>query len=147
MATAYTEIYDLFLMIAKDYELDELYASSIPNFSTYLEGFLIYAIADFTSCKQNLELRSDSTNTFNITLTTKEKIILSKLMVIAWLKSKIQNVTQFQLNLNDRDFRLHSEAQNLTAKSNLLAVLREEVSQDMVDYGYGNLDILTWGGV
>lgn len=147
MATAYTEIYDLFLMISKDYELDELYNSSIANFSTYLEGFLIYAIADFTSCKQNLELRSDSTDTFSITLTTKEKVILSKLMVIAWLKSKIQNVTQFQLNLNDRDFRLHSEAQNLTAKSNLLALLREEVSQDMVDYGYGNLNITTWGEV
>ena len=39
--TAYTEIYDLFLMTAKDYKLDELYNLSVESFSTYLQGFLI----------------------------------------------------------------------------------------------------------
>lgn len=145
--TAYTEIYDLFLMVAKDYKLDELYESSVDDFTTYLQGFLIYAIADFTSCRHNLELRDDTTGSFDMDLTTKEKIILSKLMVMAWLKSQIQNVTQFQLHLNDKDFKHHSEAANLSAKKEYYANLREEVNQDMVDYGYKNLNIETWGDV
>ena len=145
--TAYTEIYDLFLMTAKDYKLDELYNSSEEDFAIYLQGFLVYAIADFTSCKNNLELRDDEEGTFLIDLTTKEKIILAKLMVMAWLKSQINNVTQFQLKLTDKDFKHHSEAQNLTAKKEYYANLREEVSQDMVDYGYKDLDIESWGRV
>lgn len=145
--TAYTEIYDLFLMVAKDYKLDELYESSVDDFTTYLQGFLIYAIADFTSCRHNLELRDDTAGSFDMDLTTKEKIILSKLMVMAWLKSQIQNVTQFQLHLNDKDFKHHSEAANLSAKKEYYANLREEVNQDMVDYGYKNLNIETWGDV
>lgn len=145
--TAYTEIYDLFLMTAKDYKLDELYNSSEEDFAIYLQGFLVYAIADFTSCKNNLELRDDEEGTFLIDLTTKEKIILAKLMVMAWLKSQINNVTQFQLKLTDKDFKHHSESQNLTAKKEYYANLREEVSQDMVDYGYKDLDIESWGRV
>lgn len=145
--TAYTEIYDLFLMTAKDYKLDELYNLSVDDFSTYLQGFLIYAIADFDNCKKDLESRDDVAGTFNVDLSTKEKVILARLMVMAWLKSQIQNVTQFQLNLNDKDFKHHSESQNLTAKREYYRVLREEVNQDMVDYGYKDLDIDTWGGV
>jgi hypothetical protein len=145
--TAYTEIYDLFLMTAKDYKLDELYNSSVEDFTTYIQGFLIYAIADFTSCKKDLELRDDESGEFSVDLTTKEKIILAKLMVMAWLKSQMQNVTQFQLNLTDKDFKHHSEAQNLSAKRDYYANLREEVNQDMVDYGYKDLNIETWGGI
>lgn len=143
--TAYTEIYDLFLMTAKDYKLDELYNSSVDDFTTYIQGFLIYAISDFTYCKQDLEARDDVTGEFDATLTTKEKIILSRLMVMAWLKSQIQNVTQFQLNLTDKDFKHNSEAQNLSAKREYYAVLREEVNQDMLEYGYKDLDVDTWG--
>jgi phage FluMu protein gp41 len=146
MATAFTEIYDLFLMVAKDYKLDELYNSSVADFSTYLQGFLIFAIADFTNCKQDLESRNDSEGTFTITLTTKEKVILAKLMVMAWLRSQIQNVTQFQLNLNDKDMKTHSAAQNLGAKKEYYATLREEASQDMMDYELGGIKIDTWGG-
>ena len=143
--TAYTEIYDLFLMTAKDYKLDELYNSSVDDFTTYIQGFLIYAISDFTYCKQDLEARDDDAGTFDATLTTKEKIILTRLMVMAWLKSQIQNVTQFQLNLTDKDFKHNSEAQNLNAKKEYYAVLREEVNQDMLEYGYKDLDIDKWG--
>jgi hypothetical protein len=100
--TLYEDIYDLFLITIKDYQLDKL-AATPTNLNNYVEGFLIRGLTHFTNCKQNLEDRNDNTQQFNITLTTKEKVILADLSVIEWLTSKILDVTQFQLHLNDMD--------------------------------------------
>lgn len=54
----------------------------------------------------------------------------------------MQDVVQFQSKLNDRDFKTHSEAQNLSAKQNYYNIIREEVAQDITDYGYRNSDWL-----
>lgn len=140
--TSYTDIYDLFLMIVDDYELTELYHSSEEDFTTYLQGFLILAIPDFRICKKDLKQRDDSSGTFLIELSDTEKSILAKLMAKYWFKKKIQDVTQFQGHLNDKDFKFHSEAQNLTAKRDYYNIIREEVDQDLNDYGYEHSDWL-----
>lgn len=140
--TPYTDIYDLFLVIADDYELTELYEVSEDNFLLYLQGYLMLAISDFKRCKKDLSLRDRHMRAFLVELDDKEKSILAKLMAKYWFKKKIQDVTQFQGKLNDKDFKHHSEAQNLTAKRNYYDIIREEVDQDINDYGYDNADWL-----
>ena len=78
--TTYDEIYDLFTQVVDDYELAELYNASVEKFQTYLQGFLMLAIAEFSKCKKDLSNRDDLEAHFNITLSDVEKTILSKLM-------------------------------------------------------------------
>ena len=144
MATTYSEIYDLALITIRDYKLDELYDLNPTDFETYLKGFLIRAIPKFTNCQQDLDDRDDVADTFNITLTTKEQDILASLLINQWLNKEIQDVTQFNLHLNDTDFKHYAEGQNLKEKQNKFDENREIVNQDMVDYGLKNVDWTSW---
>ncbi len=142
--TEYTDIYDLFLMQVKDFKLDSLYQSDPDELNTYLSGFLVLAISDFTNCKQDLSNRDNEAGHFNIDLTDKEKAILSELMVMRWLLKEIQDVLQIKNLLTDTDFKLTSAASNLTAKQNYLAVVREYVNQDMSNYALNNINWNDW---
>ena len=140
--TTYDEIYDLFTQVVDDYELKELYDVSPRDFQTYLQGFLMLAIAEFSKCKKDLSDRDDEEAHFNVTLTDVEKTILSKLMHKVWLKKRISNVTQIDNPLNDRDFKTHSAAQNLNAKKEYYNVVTEECDRMISEYGYSNADWL-----
>ncbi len=135
MGTPYSEIYDLFLMGVKDYQLDKLYQVGSTPFNDYLEGFLVRAIPNFYNCTQDLDDRDSVNYTFNITLTSLEKDILADLMTYAWFQKEINDVTQFNLTLSDTDFKHFSEAQNLREKSERSDRLREQYEQKMVMYG------------
>lgn len=140
--TPLSEVYDNFMMLAKDYRLLALYDSSSTDFENYLEGFLINAIKDFSICDQSLVY---GTGTFTETLTQKNIFILAKLMKKYWLEKEIADVTQMNLHITDRDYKIYSEAQNLTAKKSLLILEREEVSQLFVNYSLvTNVDWASW---
>lgn len=136
--TSYDNIYDLFLLMIDDYELTELYNADPTKFFTFLHGLLMLAIPDFSKCKKDLSLRDNENSTFLVTLNDVEINILAKLMTKYWLKRKIQDITQMQVKLNDRDFSHFSEAQNLTAKREYYNIVTEECDRIMSNYGYEN---------
>jgi hypothetical protein len=72
-------------------------------------------------------------------------MILSNLEVIMWMDAQIIDIRQMNVYLNDTDFKTHSNNQNLTAKINVQEILREKVSQQMVDYGLKGIDWTSWG--
>jgi len=141
MATSFTEIYDLFLMNIKDYKLDNLYATSTPNFETYLKGFLIRAIPSFRNCASGLDYSGDS---FTTTKTLTEKLILSNIMVQEWFLKEVHNVTQFNILLSDTDFKRYAEANNLKSKADYSNMIREKISQLQTDYGLENVNWEAW---
>ena len=63
-------------------------------------------------------------------------------MVYNWFSGKINDVTQFQGHLNNKEFKAHSEAANLKEKSEYLDRLREKINQDEVDYQLMNLNAI-----
>lgn len=137
MATTSREVYDLFMMTVQDYRLVDLYNNSEEDFDTYLEAWLLYAINDFTVCNQALEF-DVSTDTFSVELNLQNKLILAKLMMKYWLQREVNNITQMNLHITDRDFKIASEAQNLREKVKYLNVVKEDCSQMLNDYGYGH---------
>lgn len=141
MTTPFSTVYDQFMMIVTDYRLNELYNSSVPNFETYLSGFLIPAITDFKNCNQSL---SYSSSTFSETLTVENVKILALLMKKYWLTKEIDDITQMNLHVTDRDFRVYSESQNMREKQNRLILELENLSQLLVDYGLVNTDWSAW---
>ncbi len=145
--TPFSDIYDLFLVMVTDYKLDRLYDQSQDDFLTYLKGFLIPAITKFTNCKQKLSYGTDidGIDNFDNNLTDSEKNIIAELMSIQWLNKEINNVTQYNLHLNDTDFKHYAEANNLKEKVAHRDGLREIYNQDMVDYGMNNINWDAWG--
>jgi len=141
MATPFSTIYDQFMMFVTDYRLNELYNASVSDFETYLSGFLIPAITDFKNCNQSL---SYGTSIFTETLTEENIKILAMLMKKYWLTKEIDDITQMNLHVTDRDFRVYSESQNMREKQNRLILELENLSQSLVDYGYDNTDWSAW---
>lgn len=141
MTTPFSTIYDQFMMFVTDYRLNELYNTSVPDFETYLSGFLIPAITDFKGCNQSLVY---STSTFSETLTEENIKILAMLMKKYWLTKEIDDITQMNLHVTDRDFRVYSESQNMREKQNRLTLELEQLSQLLVDYGLDNTDWSAW---
>lgn len=144
MTTPFDSIYDLFLARIQDYNLNNLYNTSPTDFYNLLQSYLIFAIPDFDNCVQDLS-NYDLTNAqFNVSLSLTEQTILADLMTIKWLDKQINNVTQFNLLLNDTDFKRYSEAQNLTAKVSHRDQVREIVNQNLLKYGLNNTNWSNW---
>ena len=141
MTTPFSTIYDQFMQFVTDYRLVELYNASVPNFETYLSGFLTPAITDFKNANQSLVY---SSSTFTETLSVENIKILALLMKKYWLTKEIDDITQMNLHSLDRDFRLHSENQNMREKQSRLILEREQLSQMLVDYGLDNVDWSSW---
>jgi hypothetical protein len=143
--TTFVEIIDLATLSFKDYKLSELFAISETDFTTYLSGFVVKAITKFYECKQPIQNADLTTGTFPVVLTLAEKIILADLTVIEWMTTKILDVTQMNNFLNDTDFKMFSNANNLTAKINTQNILIERANQQMEIYGLKNTDWASWG--
>ena len=142
MATAYNEIFTLFLAGIQDYKIDALYESATPtNADVYMSDFLVRAIPNFDNCVQNLESRNDSTRTFTIILTTDEKVILSELMMVQWLKKDVNDIKQMELHLSDpKAFKHYAESNNLKEKRELLNSHQEAADKLMLRYSQKNID-------
>lgn len=135
MGTALSEVYDLFLQLITDYRLIVLYNTSVPNFETFLEAWLTFSTVDFNMCNQSLIFDS-TTKTFSVTLEIENKTILANLMVKYWMERNCNDITQFNIHVDDKDFKTSSEANNLKEKQNALVIQREKCSQLLVDYEY-----------
>jgi hypothetical protein len=130
--TTFSEIYDNFSMKIKDYRLDALYDASPTNYETYLSAFLLDSIEEFSPiCDQSL---ANATSIFTETLTQKNIRILTLLMTKGWLLKEINDVRQMSIHIQDKDFRTFSESQNMREKQNKYNNLREELSQEFVNY-------------
>ena len=148
MTTLSSEINDLFLTRIKDYRLDAIFENSGSFvFNTYLEPWLMDSVNEFDMCDQDLTYvvsTDDEEGYFSETLTLKNKIMLSKLMVKYWMSKTIQDILQMSNFVTDRDFKTFSAAQNLKAKQDYYSSLKEELSQELVNYGYKINDWSNW---
>jgi len=143
MGTQFSEIFDLFMIKIKDWRLVELFNQSQEDFENYLTGFLVTTVTDFTVCNQSLVYDKEAKE-FQEVLTEENKVILAETMVEKWLEKEIQDVMQFNLHIQDRDFKIYSESQNLREKSFHLDKVKEYNSQKKTNYSYRNTDWSSW---
>ena len=116
MGTLFERVYDRALIIIEDYKLNRLAQEDYESFLLYLQGNLERSIPDFTSCNTDLsyeEVDDDDGNkvmAFVNDLSSKEINILSSIMVYNWFSRKVNDVTQFQGHLNNKEFKAHSSS-------------------------------------
>lgn len=137
MGTAFSDIYDLFFLMVDDYRLTESYNDPLLGVEGLLEGWLVLSVAQFDICNQSLAY-DDEEKQFTENLTIQNQSILAKMMNILWLKKLVQDVTQMNLHITDREFKIFAEANNLEKKNDFYQVSREELSQMLVEYGLKN---------
>ena len=140
MTTNYNEIYDLFMLKVKDWKLETLFNTSPDDFETVLHGWMVIALPTFDNCDQSL-VRNDTTETFDATLSEKNKNFIASLMVEKWLEREVQDIRQMGLHITDRDFKHYSEAQNLKEKSEHWSRIKELNSQESVKYSLNKPDL------
>lgn len=142
--TKFESIYSLFLATIQDYHISKLFETDLDIAEDLLQTFLIRAVHKFKNCIkpiQNLDLEAKS---FNTELDINEINILSDLMVLSWLEWNNNNILQMNFSLNDNDFRHYSEEKNLKEKTSYTDRWREEVEQEMVDYGLYRTPFKEW---
>lgn len=142
--TKFESIYSLFLATVQDYHISKLFETDLDIAEDLLQTFLIRAVHKFKNCIkpiQNLDLEAKS---FNTELDINEINILSDLMVLSWLEWNNNNILQMNFSLNDNDFRHYSEEKNLKEKTSYTDRWREEVEQEMVDYGLYRTPFKEW---
>jgi hypothetical protein len=143
--TTFSEIYDNFSLLQRDYRLTNLYNTSITDYEAYLSGWLIDAIQEFSLyCDQSLAYTGTMSLSFDVELTQKNILALARLMKKFWLEKEVNDVLQFRLKLQDHDYKTFAEANNLQSKQKLYVETKEELSQMLVDYGYQKNDWASW---
>jgi hypothetical protein len=126
-----------------DYRLIDLFDTSELDFENYLQAFLEFAIVDFQVCNQDLNF-DDNTKQFPVVLSRENKIVLATLMMKYWLQKNVNDITQMNLHITDRDFKIASEAKNLDSKVAHLNAVKEQCSQLLQDYAYSKVDWNAW---
>ena len=144
MGTPLGEVYELFMHLVNDYRLQDLVEFSPEDFETYLEPWLIFAIAEFSGiCDQPLTY-DKTTKTFDNELSLENKVILAKLMLKYWYEKVINDITQMNLHVEGRGFNISSEALYLREKKEYLNAIKEECSQMLTDYSHKRIDWGSW---
>lgn len=149
MGTSFVSVYDRFVTLITDYKLNNLYIKNKNSFNEFLRGFLLNSIDMFDGCLTDLgynsliekdENNNDVTNYyFNVTLTSKEVYILCLGLMVSWYQRDVNDVTQFSLHLNTKNFKTYSESANLKQKSEILDKMKEDLSNNINNYQLSNL--------
>lgn len=142
--TKFEDIYHLFLGSIQDYKLKNLFKDDIPTAEDKLETYLLKAIPKFRNCTKNIIDLDMIEKSFRVSLSLDEQVILCDLMLLSWIDQVCNNIAQMDLTLSDTDFKHFSEEKNLKEKVNAGDIIREKVSQSMVDYGLYNTPFKEW---
>lgn len=135
MATPYSEVYAAFLRRVSDTDLINLSEAELSN---VLKSFLKGAIVQFNKCKQDLSLRDDVLEQFNIDLTDREIEILGALMVVEWLRPIINTSYLLKQTLSTKDFKIYSQANHLDELMKLKREAEEDAERMIMGYLYDN---------
>ena len=149
--TLFVTVYDSFLTIVRDYELDELFQSDQDDFYTILEGYLIKSLPDFipyslTGLEYTLNV-DPKLSSFDNDLSAQEINILAEAMLSTWMTKELNDNTQTRLKLQNSDFKTYAEANNLKEKANVLKMQREIVNRAITRYQWTDGDLIDRNGL
>lgn len=133
MATPYVTVFSSFLDKISD---SYLLSMDDADLEEQLLKFLGSSIPKFRKCKVNLSER-DSVKFLN-DLSDEEIEILANLMVVEWLRPRINSLELLKQSLGTRDFQLYSQSSHLKELSNLRKMTLEEINYLITSYTYSS---------
>lgn len=162
MRVTFNDIADrAYTTLFTDYKLDNLLKKDESAFYSFLSGFLVNSIDIFDGCLKNLSYHEEevykidpNTNrqyktieyVFDEDLDSKEVYILSLGVAMGLYRKELDDVTQYRLHLVSKNFKAHSEQQNLQRRLERYGALEEELSNNIQQYQLAHFDSLPFFG-
>jgi hypothetical protein len=136
MATEFSEVYASFLSKVTDYSFLNLTQDELEE---QLEPYLRSSIPRFRKPRVNLkEIDSVNKEFFN-ELSILEIEILATLMVIEFMRPKINSSNIYKQVMTDKEFRFYSQANHLAELMSLYNAMKKEAEKLMLDYSFERL--------
>ncbi len=132
MATPYSAIENSFLNKITD---DLLLSMADKDIEAMLDSYRVSASVMFKQCTK-LSDTDDVERVYSTTLTNEEIEILANLMVLEWLKQRINSIELLKLNMSTKDYRVYSQANLLDSLINLRKETLSEIDRLIVSYTY-----------
>lgn len=135
--TNISEVYDVFLSKISDYSLlnpDLTDADLNEDLFSYFRS----ARAKFYKCKQSLNTEEDELGELIIEsdLTPYEIEIIVKLMTVEYMTLHVLSSEVIKQSISDKDFKIHSQANQLRELSLLYRQLQKEANRMISEYSY-----------
>ncbi|AYP68250.1 hypothetical protein PQE75_gp229 [Bacillus phage vB_BcoS-136] len=143
--TYLSEVYGEFLAKISDYSLLD-FSITEDEINEQLFGYLKPAIRKFYKCKSNLNIIEDDVGEkiFESELHPYEIEILVSLMLVEYLKPTILSSETIKQSLSDKDFKIHSQANQLRELSLLYRQLKREAMTMITQYTYFGIEEEKW---
>lgn len=135
MSTPYSLIFDSFLSKIEDTRYSEMTNEEVENDMMKL---LNSGIVRFEYPKVDIFNKDDSTQTFNVDLSQIEIEIIAGLMSLEWIKRQTKSISVIKQSMNDRDFKLTSQANHLKVLMELKLDVEKDVENLKNKYSYQN---------
>jgi len=132
MATPYSVIDNSFLNKITD---DLLLTMADEYLEKTIDGYRNSASVKFKQCNK-LSDKDDIEKQFNQTLTDEEIEIIANLMVLEWLKQRINSIELLKQSMSTKDYRMYSQANHLEVLLKLRKDTLSEVDRLIVSYTY-----------
>ncbi len=132
MATPYSVIESSFLNKITD---DLLLSMVDEDIEAMLDSYRVSASVMFKQCAK-LSDTDDVERVYSTTLTNEEIEILANLMVLEWLKQRINSMELLRMGMSTKDFRTYKQSEHLNS---LLALKKDTlcaVDRLIVSYTY-----------
>lgn len=143
MSTPYNAVDNSFLNKITD---DLLLTIDEENLKKIIGMFRVSAGIKFKQCKK-LSDKDDDLKQYNTTLTDEEVEILANLMVLEWLKQRINSIEVLKQTMSTKDYKTFSNANFLDSLVNLRKDTNAEVDRLIVSYTYSENDLDRLGKV
>lgn len=143
MSVSFSTIYKKFLRDIDDYEFGLLEKDEM---SEILQGYLEFAIAEFTQCEKDLEniVEKDGEFYFEEDLTFKEQEILALCMRKSWLNQKLYSADLMVKSIGDRDHSAIQGTSYISTLSKLDDKIQDEIRIYSVGYTYTDFSLEDW---
>ncbi|MFS0905801.1 hypothetical protein AB3N02_22520 [Priestia aryabhattai] len=140
MATILTEVYETFLAKVSDYSFLNITEEELEE---DMFGYLKTARTKFYKCKSDLSIIDDiatGERAFKDDLHPFEIEVLATLMTVEYLKPQILASEVLKQSLSDKDFKIYSQANQLSQLNLTYKMFRGEAKKLITEYTY--LDLL-----
>ena len=143
-ATYLSELYSDFLFSIKDYTFIKATEEEINDELNY---YFKKAKDNFYICKQRLDTLIDENNEeyfgyivdgieSKVKLTGLEKIILTHLMLVEYLKPQLLTSELLKPSMGDKGFKIYSQANHIRELSLLYRQIQKECNKKITEYTY-----------
>lgn len=143
MKTYYAEVDNLFLSKITD---DFLLSMTDGEIQNLLDVYRFSAGIKFKKCSK-INNRDEEARAFNQKLTDEELEILSSLMVLEWIKPRVNSIELLEPTMSTKDYQTFSNANHLNSLQALLKTTRNDVDRMIVSYTYSTNDLDRLGDV